>query len=447
MIAEPTPTALEIAASVRSGETTAVAVIDATFARIARLNPALNAIIAGDQERARSQAAVIDARLATGGHDQLPLAGVPLAVKDTEDTIGYRTTHGSRLFADHPPAESDSILVGRLKAAGCVVVGKSNVPEFACSADTSNLLFGSTRNPCDLERVAGGSSGGAAAAVASGMVPLGTASDGGGSIRIPASACGLPGFKPSLGRIPDGGPRPVDWPLVTTRGVLTRTVGELLAALDVIVGPDPTDLRSLPAPCEPFSTAVARTDLPRRVGWSPRLGYDWTEPSVLAACERVIHRLAESGVEVIEIDTIFDSEPYDVWGPLIAAYVQRSVGDHDRSLLTEEVRTGIEDADRLTARDLVAVEDTCHHLNLQLAEVFADVDLLLTPTLHRDPPRSGETIAWIRATGVFNLTRSPAGTIPVGLSDAGLPVGLQVVGPQHGDVAVLAMMARLEGSV
>ena len=154
------------------------------------------------------------------------------------------------------------MLVARLRAAGCVVVGKTNAPEFATSADTSNLVFGSTRNPYDLDRVAGGSSGGAAVAVASGMVPLATASDGGGSIRIPASACGLPGFKPSLGRVPDGGPHPVDWPLVTTRGVLTRTVADLLATLDVIVGPEPTDLRSLPAPYEPFSAGVGPDTAP-----------------------------------------------------------------------------------------------------------------------------------------------------------------------------------------
>jgi aspartyl-tRNA(Asn)/glutamyl-tRNA(Gln) amidotransferase subunit A len=148
-------------------------------------------------------------------------------------------------------------------------------------------------------------------------------------------------------------------------------------------------------------------------------------------------------VEVVEIDRVFDSEPYDAWGPLVSAYVQRLVGDRDRSLLTEEVRLGIEDADRLTARDLLAAEDTCHHLNLQLTRVFESCDLLLTPTLHRDPPRFGEHESWIRATGVFNLTRSPAGTVPVGLSDAGLPIGLQVVGPQHGDVGVLALMAHL----
>ena len=441
MINEVAPSALDTAAAVRAGRATAVAITEAALDRIARLDPTLNAMVGSDPERALRQAAEIDDRVAAGEH--LPLAGVPLAVKDTEDTVGYRTTHGSRLFADTAPATDDSVLVARLRAAGCVVVGKSNAPEFATSADTSNLVFGSTRNPYDVDRVAGGSSGGAAVAVASGMVPLATASDGGGSIRIPASACGLPGFKPSLGRVPDGGPHPVDWPLVTTRGVITRTVADLIATLDVIVGPEPTDLRSLPAPCEPFSVGVARTPLPRRIAWSPQLGYDWTEPSILAACGATVERLAAEGVEVVEIDRVFTSEPYDAWGPLIAAYVQRSVGELDRSLLTDEVRQGIEDADRLTARDLLTAEDTCHRLNLQLVELFETCDLLLTPTLHRDPPKFGEAVSWIRATGVFNLTRSPAGTVPVGLSDAGLPVGLQIVGPQHDDFGVLALMAHL----
>lgn len=441
---EPTPSVLETAAAVRTGAATAVEVVRQAIERIDRRNLELNAIVARDDERALAQAASIDIRLARGDHDQLPLAGVPLAVKDTEDTVGYRTTYGSRLYAEAPLAEQDSVLVARLRAAGCVVVGKSNTPEFASSADTTNLVFGSTRNPYDPQRMAGGSSGGSAVAVAAGMVSLGTASDGGGSIRIPAAACGLPGFKPSLGRVPDGGPHPVDWPLITTRGVLTRTVADLIAVLDVIVGPDPTDLRSLPAPDEPFSVGVDRAALPRRIAWSPSLGYGWTEPSVLAACTAAVAQLAADGVEIVEIDRVFDSEPFEIWGPLVAAYVERLVGEQDRGLLTDEVRHGIEDVHQLTARTLLQLEDACHRLNLQLVEVFQTCDLLVTPTLHRDPPRLDETVSWIRATGVFNLTRSPAGTMPVGLSQIGMPVGLQIVGPQHGDLAVLALMRHLE---
>ena len=163
MINEPAPSALDTAAAVLAGRSTATAVTEAALARIVRLNPALNAIIAGDADRALAQAAEVDERVAGGAH--LPLAGVPLAVKDTEDTVGYRTTYGSRLFADNPFATDDSVLVARLRAAGCVVVGKSNTPEFATSADTSNLVFGSTRNPYATDRLTGGSSGGAAAAV------------------------------------------------------------------------------------------------------------------------------------------------------------------------------------------------------------------------------------------------------------------------------------------
>ena len=248
-------------------------------------------------------------------------------------------------------------------------------------------------------------------AVASGMVPLATASDGGGSIRIPASACGLPGFKPSLGRVPDGGPHPVDWPLVTTRGVITRTVADLIATLDVIVGPEPSDLRSLPAPCEPYrSVSAGRRSPPDRL--EPTVGYDWTEPSVLAACGATVERLAAEGVEVVEIDRVFTSEPYDAWGPLIAAYVQRSVGELDRSLLTDKVGQGIEYADRLTARDLLTAEDTCHRLNLQLVELFETCDRCSQPCTGPAEVRGGG--GSIRATGVFNLTRSPAAPYPSG---------------------------------
>ncbi len=439
----PEPSLLEIAAAVRSGATTAVAVTRAALDRITDRDPAIGAFVAVDPDRALRQAAEVDARIAAGAQTG-PLAGVPIGVKDTEDTAGYRTTYGSLLWRDAPPADSDSILVGRLRAAGAVVVGKTNTPEIATAAHTDNLLFGPTRNPRALDRTPGGSSGGSAAAVASGQVPLATASDGGGSIRIPASVCGLPGFKPSLGRIPDGGPIPVDWPALTTRGVLTRTVAELVAVLDVVVGPDPTDLRSLPAPAVPWPTAVAEAGLPRRVAWSPTLGYPDVDADVLAACRGAVDRLARAGVEVVEVTSVFDREPYPVWSVLVSAYARRTIGDRDRTLLTEEVRDGLAAADRLTAADLVAAEDACHLLNLQLAGVFADCDLLLTPTLHTDPPRIGEVRPWVRALGVFNLTRSPAGTVPVGTSAAGVPIGLQVIGPQHGDVAVLAAMQRLE---
>ena len=246
---------LTIARDVRSGARSAAEVVQHALDSIATSDSELNAFVAVEPDAARAGADAVDA-LVQAGTDPGPLAGVPLAVKDTEDTVGYRTTFGSRLWEHSPIADDDSVLVRRLKAAGCVVVGKTNTPELAAKGVTDNPLYGVTRNPHDPTRTPGGSSGGSAAAVAAGMVPLATASDGGGSIRIPAAACGLPGFKPSMGRVPDGGPVPVDWPSVTTRGVLTRTVDELIAVLDVIVGPHPTDLRSLPAPAGPWVDAV-----------------------------------------------------------------------------------------------------------------------------------------------------------------------------------------------
>ena len=433
-----------IASSVRTGQRSAVAVVEAALAAVEVADAELNAFVAVDPERALRQAALID-DLVRRGEAVGPLAGVPLAVKDTEDTIGYRTTYGSLLWRDAPHGRP------RLGPGGAAALGRlrdHREDQHARAGDlgqTENLLFGITRNPVDPRRTPGGSSGGSAAAVASGMVPLATASDGGGSIRIPAAACGLPGFKASLGRIPDGGPRPVDWPAVTVRGVLTRRVDDLLAALDVIVGPDPTDLRSLPADAEPWSLAVARQPRPLRVAWSPTLGYADVDPSVRKACEQAVSRLAADGVEIVEVDGVFDREPYEIWSTLIMAYLRRTVGDRDRSELTEELRTGLAAADRLSAAQLLAAEDGCHTLNLQLAELFGRVELLLTPTLHVDPPLIGEKRSWIRATGAFNLTRSPAGTIPVGTSSAAMPVGLQIVGPQHGDVAVLACMKIVEG--
>ncbi len=437
------PSLITVANQVRSGERRAADVIAESLAAIDARNAALNAFIAVNAEQAIADAEALDERISSGA-DGGPLAGVALGVKDTEDTLGYRTTFGSRLWADATIATRDSVLVERLKAAGCIVVGKTNTPELAAKGVTDNPLFGATRNPHNLEHSAGGSSGGAAVAVATGMVPLATASDGGGSIRIPASACGLPGFKPSLGRIPDGGPQPVDWHDLTTRGVLTRTVDELLAVLDVIVGPDPTDLRSLPMPPTPWSTQVSTQPMPTRVGWSRSLGYAEVDPQIIAACEATIQRLSADGVEIVESESVFEQDPVGPWITLVASYLKRTVANLDLNLMDPDVRGYVELAGLVSAQQLIEAEDACHLLNLRLVRLFSGCDLLLTPTLAYDPAPLGENdVRFVRATYPFNLTRSPAGTIPVGTSAAGLPIGLQIVGPQHADVAVLHLMRHI----
>ncbi|MSY18245.1 MAG: amidase [Actinobacteria bacterium] len=429
---------------VRSGERSAVAVVAEALAAIDAQNPRVNAFVAVQGERALADAAALDGLIANGGLVG-PLAGVPLGVKDTEDTVGYPTTFGSRLWSDAPIATGDSVLVRRLKAAGCIVVGKTNTPELAAKGVTDNPLFGATRNPFNLDLTSGGSSGGSAVAVATGMVPVATGSDGGGSIRIPAAACGLPGFKPSLGRVPDGGPQPVDWLDLTCRGVLTRTVDELIAVLDVIVGAEPTDLRSLPTPTTPWTRAVGERAMPTRVAWSPTLGYADVDPAVIAACEVTVQQLASDGIEIVEMPTVFDIDPVMDWITLVASYLKRSVGNHDRSEMDPMVASYVGMADGITAQQMVLAEDACHYLNLRLVELFSTCDLLLTPTLACDPVNvNGSDVNFVRATYPFNLTRSPAGTMPVGKSPAGMPVGLQIIGPQHDDVGVLQLMRHLE---
>lgn len=227
--------------------------------------------------------------------------------------------------------------------------------------------------------------------------------------------------------------------------MLTRTVDELLAVLDVIVGAEPTDLRSLPTPLVPWSRAVGERTLPTRVAWSPTLGYADVDPAIVAICEAAVARLAADGVEVIEVPTVFDTDPVGPWFTLVASYEKRSVAGHDLSLMDPVVRSYIEMAGTFTNEQLILAEDECHHLNLRLVDLFSRCDLLLTPTLAFDPVDvHGSDVNFVRSTYPFNLTRSPAGTMPVGTSAAGMPVGLQIVGPQHDDVGVLALMHHLE---
>ncbi len=241
-----------LAAQVRSKQVGSRELTLHALARIEHLNPQVNAFVAVDAERALAEAAVIDERVAKG-EDPGPLAGVPIGVKDLEDAAGFVTTHGSPLHANDAPAATDSILVARLRAKGCVIVGKTNSPEFGWKSDTQNEVFGTTRNPWDLARSAGGSSGGTGAALAAGMVPLATGSDGGGSIRIPSAINGLSGLKPSLGRVPTGGPSAPGWAGLSTKGPMARRIRDVAYALECVVGPDPTDIFSLAMPDVPWS--------------------------------------------------------------------------------------------------------------------------------------------------------------------------------------------------
>jgi Asp-tRNA(Asn)/Glu-tRNA(Gln) amidotransferase A subunit family amidase len=441
----------ELAESVRAGKITARELVDVALARIEEVDERVNAFVVVDADAARAAAEHLDLRVAAGD-DVGELAGIPLAVKDTEDAIGYPTTVGSVAWADAPPATADSLLVARLKEAGAVVVGKTNTPELAFKAETDNAIFGATRNPWNLDHTPGGSSGGSAAAVAAGMVPLATGSDGGGSIRIPAAVCGLPGFKPSLGRVPAGGPKSPSWHHLSSKGVLARTTSDTALAYDAVIGPDPSDLRSLPMPEPSWMGATDDPHLPMRVAWSPTLGYAKVDPEVAAVCGAAIARLADAGTEVTEVETVFGEDPGLAWYTLTAGYNLRTIGHLRGTELWAKVDPGlraqVEFGEGLSALDAVKAEDACHELNLRLVELFHDVRLLITPTVAGPIPRVGGKAepTWVGFTYPFNMTRSPAGTVCAGFTDAGLPVGLQLVGPQHGDLVVLRAMAATEAS-
>lgn len=475
-------------------------VVELALARIDELNPRVNAFVAVDAGAALAAADDVDRRVAAG-EEVGPLAGIPIGVKDLEDAVGFVTSSGSATHADDAPSVRDSVLVARLKSAGAIVVGKTNTPEFGLKPQTDNPTFGITRNPWDLERTPGGSSGGTSAALASGMVPLATGSDGGGSIRIPSSATALSGLKPSLGRVPTADPGAPGWQHLSTRGVLARRIRDVAYALDAVVGPDRRDLRSLPRDPTPWFPTVANPSLPRRVAWSSTLGYARVDRDIRATCEAAVRKLEAAGTEVVELETVFDEDPSPSISALVSTYTRRTVEPfRDTPVWTKldpfVVLAAEMSAATISAVDLVEAEDACHRLNGRLVDALAHVDLLLCPTTCGVMPRAsmpatvdellarfltegdvdverltrgldldrlvgwlqglgelnmplgtidGELVLdWSRLTQPFNMTRSPAGTVCAGFTASGLPIGLQVIGHQHADVAVLEAIAFLE---
>jgi Asp-tRNA(Asn)/Glu-tRNA(Gln) amidotransferase A subunit family amidase len=455
-----TTTVEDLVHQVRSRAVSATELAQSALDRIALLDPTYHAFVATDPERTLAEAAAVDRVIASGG-DPGPLAGIPLAVKDNQDAIGYRTTFGSPLLADAPEATSDIPFVARMRAAGCVVVGKTNTPEFAWSANTTNAVFGPTTNPFSLGHGPGGSSGGAAAALAAGMVPLATGSDGGGSIRIPSACCGLSGMKPSLGRVPGGGTAPPGWVDLSTNGPMARRIADVTTALDVAVGPDPTDLRALPRPEASWLDALENPHVPVRVAWAPTLGYAEVDAEVLAACEKAVAVLESLGADVTTVDTVFDEDPVGDWLTLVGACQLRTMRpffDHPRWGEVDPVlRAIVEGAKATTGEQVVQVLDKCHTMNLALVDLFHEVRILITPTCSGVAPPLGPTGAsvvngavshnWVQFTYPFNMTRSPAATLCAGVTESGLPIGLQLIGPQHGDLVVLRTAAALEAAL
>jgi aspartyl-tRNA(Asn)/glutamyl-tRNA(Gln) amidotransferase subunit A len=456
----------ELAGAVRRREVSARELVAHAFDRIKALDggdEGINAFVCTDAEAAFAAAGRLDDGLADGTVDprSVPLAGIPLAVKDLEDAAGLPTRMGSALHADATAATADSVGVAALRAAGCIVIGKTTTPEDGHTADTDNAVNGRTRNPLDRNRSVGGSSGGSAAALAAGMVPLATGSDGGGSIRIPAAMCGLSGFKPTTGIIPSG-PLPPGSNLLSTRGPMAMTTADTALALSVMaIGAGTVDPFGAAAPdTSSYLAAVEGADWPAdrplRVAWAPDGGGFDVDTDVRAVTGAAVTALAAAGAEVAERATLFATDPVFPWWTLWTAAVANRHGDRldtpEADLLWPEVQGMARMGMALSARDITRALDEIWVLNAAVTAALGDADVLVLPTVAGQVPVAGQqgtingnpTVSWVRFTYPFNLTRHPAGTVNAGWTDTGLPVGLQIVGRHHHDATVLAVMDRLE---
>ena len=449
--------AVELAARIRQKEISPVEVVDAVLSRLEALNPRLNAfcLVATDQARAAAR----DAEVAVMKGEPLgPLHGVPVSLKDMIYTRGLRTTGGSRLFADLVP-EQDAVAYGRLKAAGAILLGKTATSELGHKALTDSPLFGITRNPWDLTRTPGGSSGGAGAAVAAGLGPIALGGDGGGSIRIPAAFCGLVGFKPSFGLVPEYPGFP-GWDHVSHTGPLARTVRDVAAVLEVIAGTDDRDRTSLPGEAGAYLAACERDVRGLHVAWSADLGYARVDPVVQALCENAAAEFESLGCHVEVVNPLWESleEPFIA---MIAAQFHAAYGEQVAEHEAEVDPTFAKFVARgagVTARDYLKARAKVQEFWQEAIQFLARFDLLLTPTVavppfavDAKPPREigGEpmsVLGWMPFTYPFNLTGQPAASVPAGWTAENLPVGVQIVGQRHADATVLAACAAYEAA-
>ena len=448
----------ELVKKVKNKEISAKELTESALSNIEKYDAAINAFCALNSEDAIKQAETLDKKI-SDGEDVGLLAGIPIGVKDLEDAKGFVTTYGSELHVNDNPAEEDSILVKRLRDQGCVVLGKTNTPEFGHKGKTDNAPFGSTKNPWNLEYSPGGSSGGTSAALCSGMIPLGTGSDGGGSIRIPSALGGLSGIKTSQGRIPNGGPKPPGSGLLTVKGPMANTTADTALALDASVGADPTDIFSLEGSNPNWSNQLTG-NLPKTAIWSPTMGFSTVDKEVLEICEKAVKSLADAGVTIIEKDKIWDENPVDAWmvfwACACARRQQHLVGTDEYEKIDPLLRMFIEMGMKMDGASYASSIDACHKFGLQLEESFKESPLIITPgTCGQAPKIEGdgtvngeETPSWVDFTMGINMTRNPAGTIPVGVSsNSNVPVAIQIIGGQRQDLDVLNAMHAFESVI
>ncbi|HEX8752144.1 MAG TPA: amidase [Solirubrobacterales bacterium] len=454
----PTAPALELAAALRARELSAVELLDACLAAVDERNPELNAVIWRDDEAARAAARAADERLAAG--EEAPFLGVPIPIKDLTAVAGWPVTYGSA-GAKEGPSEESELVVEAMQRAGFVLCGRTNTPEFGPLTVAENSRYGITRNPWDTNRTSGGSSGGAASSVAGGMFPIAHANDGGGSIRIPASYCGLVGLKTSRGRVPR---RAQSWMGAVVEGVVSRTVADAAVVLDETAGPDLLAWNNAIPPLRPFAEELGADPGRLRVGLMAEapLGIP-TDPASVAAAREAAALLEELGHEVGEVEVPTVSA--ELIGPFI---VMTSSGladypDIDWERTEPHIRHGYEVATKqVSAFDYVAAVQALERLSRQeVARWGSDFDLLLTPTSAILPPEAGavlaaqhaapdqpvaDVVASVSFTAFSNVTGQPAVSLPLGSTAEGLPVGVMLTGAPFDESTLLRVASQVEAA-
>ena len=448
--------ARELIALLVERKLSAVEVMGAFLGQIERVNSSVNAIVTlRPAEELLADAAAADRKLAAG--DAVgPLHGLPIAIKDLSLTRGLRTTFGSTLYKNFVPT-SDELYVERLRRAGAIVIGKTNTPEFGAGSQTFNALFGATRNPYDLGKTCGGSTGGGAAALACGMLPLADGTDLGGSLRNPASFCNVVGLRPSPGRVPRLHARAAD--TLGVHGPMARSVDDLALLLSVMAGPDARDAQSLSEPGRVFYDVGERDFGGVRVAWSENLARYPVEPAVTAVCNAARSVFAGLGCDVVDeepnldgVDELFQTLRAAGYAAALARDLERG-----REHLKDTVVWNVEQGLKLTPADLERAASIESALDTRVAAFFAAHEFLVLPTVQVLPfpveldwPRQVAGTAmhtyvdWMASCYAISCLRVPAISVPCGFSPQGLPVGLQIVGRRGSDRAVLQLARAFE---
>jgi amidase len=445
--------ARKLAQLIRGRKVSATEVMQAFIAQIERVNPKVNAIVTFLPDQALKEAKAFDRKKSKN----LILGGLPIAIKDVIATKGVRTTWGSLVYKDHVPTE-DHLLAERLKAAGAILVGKTNTPEFGAGSQTFNEVFGATRNPYDLSKTCGGSSGGAAVAVACGMVPVADGGDFAASLRNPGSFCNVIGFRPSTGRVP-AYPHPYPWSNLSELGPMARTVSDAAFLLSVMAGPDPRAPTSIMEPGSIFLRSLKKTFRKTRIAWSRDLGGLPVDPRVTRVLESQTRVFRELGCVVEEAEPDF-SGATEAFEALRGLTYQHRVGalvkDH-RDKLKDTILWNYEEGRKLGAPDIAKAEAQRTALFHRMRKFLERYEFFVCPTnqlpaFSVDEPypreiagtKMGNYLDWMKSCYYITITTHPAISVPAGFTDEGLPVGIQIVGRYREDFAVLQFAHAFE---